>query len=194
VQYYIEARDAAGALVARSGRSTAPNLITIEPRAVPQYDATMADDGTDAPVTAEPRRPLPPPIVVAPHPASGPPFSLTPVKWIATGVAGALLGTALVSYGVADSQHDRLLADSKSCGTPPCREFDAAHAHELQVIGERYDTVYKVTLIAGVVVASAAGYLWYRDSRSHKRRDRSVAVTPAVGDHFVGLTAAGNLW
>lgn len=194
VQYYIEARDAAGKVVTRSGRSTAPNLVTIEATAKPQYDVTMADDGTDAPPVIEPRKPLPPPIVIASKRDAGRPFPIATVKWVSTGVAGALLGTALVSYLAAGSAHDRLVADSASCGTPPCREFDGEHARALQSLGERYDTVYKVTLIAGIGVAGVAGYFWYRDLRSPKKPRERVAIVPAIGDGYLGIAAVGSVW
>lgn len=54
IQYYLEARDAAGALITRLGRSTAPNLIVLEATAKPRYDATMNDDGSDAPGRTDP--------------------------------------------------------------------------------------------------------------------------------------------
>jgi tetratricopeptide (TPR) repeat protein len=192
VQYYLEARDAAGALVTRMGRGTAPNLINLEVRAKPRYDATMNDDGTDAPVAAPVRQPVAAAIPVAPPPpGEGRPFPITTAKWISTGVAGALLGTAIVSFTIAGIQHDKLVTDSESCGVPPCREFDVDHDQKLQALGERYDTVYKVTLIAGVVVAGVAGYFWYRDLTKRRREDK-VTVTPAIGDQFAGVAAMGR--
>ena len=196
VQYYLELKDASGTLVTRMGRGTAPNLINIEPRAAPHYDKTMADDGTDAPPEAPERAPLPPP---PPPPGTKLPESqeLDPgrfatVKWISTGVAGALLGTAIVSYIGAGVQHDKLVTDSKSCGTPPCRQFDLHHDQRIEDLGERYDTVYKVTLVAGVAVAGVAGYFWYRDLAARREHKNKVTVVPTTGAGFAGLTAVGS--
>ncbi len=36
IQYYIEAKDQAGTPVAKSGKSTSPNLINVEPGATPR--------------------------------------------------------------------------------------------------------------------------------------------------------------
>lgn len=196
VQYYLELKGPDGKLVARMGRGTAPNLIQIEANAKPVYDATMADDGTDAPPAAPERVPLPPP---PPPPGSGPkppeppdPGRFATIKWISTGVAGGLLGASIVSYIIAGIQHDKLVTDSKSCGVPPCRQFDQEHDQKLEDLGERYDTIYKVTLVAGVAVSGVAGYFWYRDVKARREHRSKVSVVPSVGSGFAGLTAVGS--
>lgn len=196
VQYYLELKGPDGKLVARMGRGTAPNLINIEANAKPVYDATMADDGTDAPPAAPERVPLPPP---PPPPGSGPkppeppdPGRFATIKWISTGVAGGLLGASIVSYIIAGIQHDKLVTDSKSCGVPPCRQFDQEHDQKLEDLGERYDTIYKVTLVAGVAVSGVAGYFWYRDVKAKREHRSKVSVVPSVGSGFAGLTAVGS--
>ena len=191
IQYYLEARDAAGTLITRLGRSTAPNLIVLEATAKPRYDATMNDDGSDAPA-APLRTPVAAAVpVVSPPPGEGRPFPIATVKWISTGVAVALVGTSIVSFVIAGKQHDKLITDSKSCGEPPCREFDIQHDQKLQSLGERYDTMYKVTLVAGIAVAGVAGYFWYRDLTKRRSSDK-VTVAPAVGDRFAGFAAVGR--
>ena len=196
VQYYLELKGPDGKLVARMGRGTAPNLINIEANAKPVYDATMADDGTDAPPAAPERVPLPPP---PPPPGSGPkppeppdPGRFATIKWISTGVAGGLLGASIVSYIIAGIQHDKLVTDSKSCGVPPCRQFDQEHDQKLEDLGERYDTIFKVTLVAGVAVSGVAGYFWYRDVKAKREHRSKVSVVPSVGSGFAGLTAVGS--
>ncbi|MBL9018809.1 MAG: hypothetical protein JNL83_31775 [Myxococcales bacterium] len=196
VQYYLELKGPDGKLVARMGRGTAPNLINIEANAKPVYDATMADDGTDAPPAAPERVPLPPP---PPPPGSGPkppeppdPARFATIKWISTGVAGGLLGASIVSYIIAGIQHDKLVTDSKSCGVPPCRQFDQEHDQKLEDLGERYDTIFKVTLVAGVAVSGVAGYFWYRDVKAKREHRSKVSVVPSVGSGFAGLTAVGS--
>jgi hypothetical protein len=195
VQYFLELKGPDGKLVARMGRSTAPNLINIEANAKPSYDKTMADDGTDAP-PEEIRVPLPPP---PPPPGTGPklpeppdPHRFSTVKWISTGVAGGLLGASIVSYIIAGIQHDKLVTDSKSCGEPPCRRFDLEHDQKIEDLGERYDTIYKVTLIAGVAVSGVAGYFWYRDIKARREHSTKVSVVPVAGSGFAGLTAVGS--
>ena len=191
VQYFLELKASSGTLITRMGRGTAPNLINVEATAPPHYDKTMADDGTDAPIVEE-RKPLPPPIPVVRPEDKPDPNRFGLIKWISTGTAGALLGTSIVSYVIAGNQHDHLVDDTKSCGTPPCREFDLAHAKKLEDLGRRYDAIYKVTLAVGIGVAGVAGYFWYRDLKAHREGEQGVAVVPTAGNGFAGLTAVGS--
>ena len=45
VQYYIEVKDATGAVVTRSGKSTSPNLVTLEAGASPRFYPDWNDEG-----------------------------------------------------------------------------------------------------------------------------------------------------
>lgn len=45
IQYYIEAKDTAGTKVASSGKSTSPNLVTIDPNASPRFYPDLSEEG-----------------------------------------------------------------------------------------------------------------------------------------------------
>lgn len=197
VQYYIEVRDREDKLLVRSGKSTSPHLVTIEARAKKRYYEDYVDEGGE---------------VVAPVPIPGVKYaadgSVAPpedkwarakrvAKWGTTGAAVALIGTSLISYKLAGDQHDKLVADANACGLPPCRAWDAPFGERVQTLGNRYNTVYRVTLGLGVAAAGVATYLWIRDL-THKDQapppDDATAwmFAPAVGDDFTGATAAAE--
>ncbi len=48
MQYYIEAKDQTGATVAKAGKSTSPNLVTLEAGAAPRFYPDFTEDGTVA--------------------------------------------------------------------------------------------------------------------------------------------------
>ena len=197
VQYYLEVRDRTDKLLVRSGKSTSPNLVTIEPRAKKRYYEDYVDEGGE---------------VVAPVPIPGVTYAadgtVAPpedtwasakrvAKWGTSGAAIALLGTSLISYKLAGDQHDKLVADASDCGLPPCREWDEPFGERVQTLGKRYDTVDRVTLGVGIAAAGVATYLWIRDL-THKRQapppDGSTAwmIAPAVGDQFAGAAATAE--
>jgi hypothetical protein len=101
VQYYVEVRDASDQLVARSGKSTSPNLVNIEASATKQYYPDYIDEGGEiiAPVIVE----LPPD---EQHPEGRPSNAVKIAKWATAGAAVALFGTSLISYKLAGDQHD----------------------------------------------------------------------------------------
>lgn len=193
IQYYLEVRDAAGQLVTRSGKATSPNLVNIERGAKPQYYADFVDEGGEVFIP-----------VVLDETKFGDSNGQTDVqptgrfgtaKWITTGVSAGLLGTSLVTYLMAGKQHDKLVRDAHDCGTPPCREFDAEFGQKVEDLGRRYDLVYKVTLGVGAASAVVAGYFWYRDMKSRKRRDATSTtatmrwLVPAIGEGYAGASA-----
>ncbi|HEX5061839.1 MAG TPA: hypothetical protein VFV99_20870 [Kofleriaceae bacterium] len=53
IQYYIEVKDQAGTAVAKSGKSTSPNLINIEQGATPRFYPDLTDDGEQAMTAAQ---------------------------------------------------------------------------------------------------------------------------------------------
>ncbi len=173
IQYYLEARDPSGKLVARTGKSTSPNLVHIE---TPPEDPLRR---RSAVIEPDPEVP------------AGPSSALGIAKWIATGSAVALLGTAAVTYTLAGKQHDLLVADAGTCGPPPCRAFDAGYDQGVESLGQRYNAIYKVTLVIGVGVAVGAGYLWFRELTTRRRSDKSTAswaIVPGLG----GAAIAGE--
>lgn len=192
IQYYIEVRDQSGTLVTRSGKATVPHLVNIE-RGAPEraYPDLMAEDEKVV-VAPPPEAPMNDPIGFRPTPEpvdTGPPFKTA--KWIASGSAVALFGTSFASYMIARRQHELLLTDTSSCGTPPCREFDVEYARAVEHRGQQYDVVYKVTLGAGVAAAGVAAYFWYRSLTSKAHKDATAwLITPVVDDTSAGAAAA----
>jgi len=179
VQYYLEVRDPDRKLITRSGKSTSPNLVFIEaPKAVNTVItvAPLEDPLLDRPpaLSDRPREPL------------------RPAKWIASGAAVALLGGAVFLYTRAQKQHDLLVLDATSCGTPPCREFDAAYGHDVEARGVLYDRLYKVSLGLGVGAVALSGYLWYRELHATKPGEVRLAISPAVGRGFTGAAFAAR--
>jgi tetratricopeptide (TPR) repeat protein len=195
VQYYIEVRDAADKLVTRSGKSTSPNLVNIEANAKKQYYADYVDEGGEvvapAPIEGEHLG------EAGPTPEGKPSATVRTLKWVTSGVALGLFGTSLISYSMAGSQHDKLIEDSRMCGTPPCQVFDESFGQRVQTLGKRYDTMYKVTLGLGIATAGVAAYLWYRDAKAHRHKAQSDTptawmITPTVDAHFAGASAAAE--
>lgn len=224
LQYYIEVKDQAGNAIAKSGKSTSPNLIYIEAGATPRFYPDLTDDGEqtltasqirardesddplggtkqevdreDEELTGAPESALP-----------GTGFSdvgsskFNKVKWVSTGAAGVFVGGAIVSYLLAKKQADNLVADSTSCGTPPCRQFDEEYDLAVQNAGKRYNTIHQVSTALGVVSVGVAGYFWYRELTAKKRGELKVgnkngspetswAITPSFSEGFTGATAA----
>jgi hypothetical protein len=173
IQYYVEVRDREANLVTRAGKATSPNLVNVE-----QPVTVVTTRPPDDPLLAQPEKPREP---------------LRPGKWIATVGAVGLIGGAVVFYARAKQQHDLIEVDAASCGTPPCRDFDAGYAQGVESRGILYDRLFKVSLVVGVGVGVLSGYLWYRDlDRKKTPTDVSVAITPAFGDGYVGAAMAAR--
>jgi tetratricopeptide (TPR) repeat protein len=197
IQYYIEVRDAQNNLVTRNGKSTSPNLLAIENTAQPHFFADLVEPGESTTVKPQREQQLQSTVQTGGELQvdmvdTGPPFARA--KWIASGTAVVLFGTSLTSYLVAKKQHDLLLSDSVSCGSPPCRQFDSEYDETIQGRGQRYDAVYKITLGAGVVAAGVAGYFWYRSmtAKRDNQTQTSWLIAPTVSDDFAGATAAAR--
>ncbi len=227
IQYYVEARDAAGKEVARAGKSTSPNLVNIDATAQAHFFPDFTDDTTGATVgtTGDPTKhhdeedPLHKgsgtPVVtdpveqpVAPIDGSGGPMDVgsTKFKYLKIGTtvgAGVFLGLSVVLYLAAGSQASNLVNDAKSCGTPPCRAFDATD-QSFQDAGHSRQTFSRIALGAGVVTAGVAAYFWYRELSAKKHGESptvatkpttgldSMIVAPAIGDGFTGAAVAAR--
>jgi len=107
VQYYVECKDAAGTVVTRAGKSTEPNLVSIEASAPPKFYPDVVDDVTPPPVRqagGDSEDPLSgktrvaqvdQPIINEPsEQRDQPSSSLTYAKWGTTGGAAALLAVS----------------------------------------------------------------------------------------------------
>lgn len=204
VQYYIEAKDASGAVVTRNGKSTSPNLVQLEAGASPRFYPDFSDEGAVAATPAETKAadededPLnktkkvtKPKKVVASNGEGG--FEVQPpvteggngfrdvgsskfkyMKWGSTATAGVLVGLSVVFFIQAGSQARALEDDSLMCGAPPCRTYDP-YDNDLQSAGKRDQTLSRVTLGFGVVAAGVAGYYWYKELTAKKRGELKVS-------------------
>lgn len=189
IQYYIEVRDKDGKLIARSGKSTNPNLISFEGGATQtaEEDPLLTAQRVVEQRDEEPKKPLRPIVVV---------------KWATTGVAIGLVANSIAMAVLAGQQHDKILADASSCGPPPCRQFDAVYDQKVEQLGARYDLAYKLSLGFGIAAAGVAGYLWYRDltskpaesavARSATKKKPRWAVAPAIGGDFTGAAVGAR--
>jgi hypothetical protein len=205
IQYYIEVRDTAGALVTRSGKSTSPNLVDLEAGAIPRFYPDLTDDG-EAPITeAEIRKrddeddplnrgkkveeedePLARTGGGPEEPPAPPGTGFRDVgskkflysKWGSSGAAGAMLGLSIVFY-IQAGRYGRLIEeDSEECGPPPCRTYDP-YAVDLQAAGKRYQALSKVALGVGLAASAVAGYFWYQEYRAKKRGELKISTKKA---------------
>ena len=201
IQYYIEVKDQAKAVVTRSAKSTSPNLVTLEAgsaeRFYPDWNDKEGTTATPAEVRAsdEDEDPLnrnkKKKIVAQPNGDGGIELQPQPtgpgngfrdvgsgkfngMKWGATGVAALGVGLGVVFYLQANKQARALEEDSLMCGAPPCRSYDPYDA-DLQAAGQRYESLMTVSLVVGVAAAGVAGYYWYKTLTAKKRGDYTSA-------------------
>ena len=227
IQYYIDVKDQSGAKVAASAKQASPNLIEIDASASPRFYPDWNDDsegstgntGTKT-VQAEDEDPLHPgqhkqvaentDVDLQPHDQPSTPGTawndvgsskFEKAKWISTGTAGALLAGSLTFYILASKQGDNLVADSKSCGNPPCRAYDHQFDQAWQDAGQRYNTLSNVTFVVGFGAAVVSGYLWYRQLSAKKHGELKMSnknaspettwvVMPTGSPSGVGAAAA----
>ncbi|MBV8760197.1 MAG: hypothetical protein JO257_23090 [Deltaproteobacteria bacterium] len=229
IQYFIEVKDQAGTKVASSGKPTSPNLVDVEASASPRFYPDWSDEGdagtggatTVKNTQAEDEDPLHPGqhkqvaqntdnVDIQPHDQPATPGTawndvgsskFEKAKWISTGTAGALLAGSLTFYLLASKQADNIIADSKSCGNPPCRAYDHDFDQAWQDAGQRYTTLSNVTFVFGVGAAAVSGYLWYRQltakqhgelkmSNKNASPETTWVVIPTGSPSGVGAAAA----
>jgi hypothetical protein len=218
LQYYIDVKDAAGTVVARSGKSTSPNLVDIEAQATPRFYPDWTDEGGEK-STAEVKHgdesedPLHPgqhkqqdsdteldqkAAATAPEvPGTGwkdvGSSKFEKAKWISTATAGTLIAGSVVFYILAKKQADNLAADATSCGMPPCRAFDHAFDLAWQDAGQRYNTLTNVTMVLGLGAAGVAGYLWYRELSAKKHGELKMTTkTSSPETSWVVVPSVGD--
>jgi tetratricopeptide (TPR) repeat protein len=232
IQYYVEAKDAAGTVVTRSGKSTSPNLVNIDASVAPRFFPDFTDDTEGTAATVVPQRrdeeedPLTRrrqqqsqpsgPIVEAPieGPIDTNPNKYSTKKWVATGVAGGLLGIAVVTYILGSQQAGNIEGDRDSrmgnvCMSPPCFEFDS-YDTDVEKAGQRYNSLHTLTAITGVIAGGVAAYFWYKEHKLKKARRTSsngggsapmapaapvhdeFSLVPTIGDGFAGAAAIGR--
>lgn len=192
IQYYLEARDAAGATVAHVGSASVPNVITLDVAAPTQFYPDIADPAV--PRSGDGEDPLRARVVRAPRgdglfdPTSR---AFATTKWTATAVTG--MGAALgVTMLLLAKDHARALEkDATACGTPPCQRFDDFD-QDLERTGKRFQTISNVAFVAGAAGAVVAGIFWIRELTApspEARRVAGVQLAPTLGD-VTGMTAA----
>jgi len=205
VQYYIEVKDTAGTVVTRAGKSTSPNLITLEAGASPQFypdftengtvatpAETIGDDTDEDPLTGKKKAPKKVAVIpsgdgieINPQPTGG--NGLTDVgsskfkyaKWGTTIGAASMVGLSFLTYYLAGKQASALEEDTLICGAPPCRMFDQ-YDRDLEAAGKRYQTLSTVTLVVGVGAAAVAGYFWYKQLTAKKRGEQRISGKTAA--------------
>lgn len=214
VQYYIEVKDGAGKEITRSGKSTSPNLVNIDPAATPKFYPDLQDDGTELSVTEITHRdnednPLGPgekptpdhdqPIEAPQQPeqpatpgtgfldAGSKKFEYT--KWGTTGGTVALVGLAVAFNVMAHSQASSLAFDSThdnmgNTCTSPCRPFDS-YDKSLEDAGHRDQTMSNVMLGVGIGAAVVAGYYWYRELTHKKHGEVGMAKPAGSGEAWM---------
>jgi tetratricopeptide (TPR) repeat protein len=237
IQYYIDVKDPAGTMVTRSGKSTSPNLVNVDASVAPRFYPDLTDDteGTAAtvvpqhneveedPLSRKPQGQTTQPTgpVAVETPLEGPvdtnPNKYYKKKWIATGIAGGLLGAAVVTYILGSQQASNIEADRDSrmgntCMAPPCFEFDG-YDTDVEKAGKRYNSLHTLTALTGVIAGSVAGYFWYKEHKLKKARRAAAgggggggpapaapaapahdefSLVPAFGPGFAGAAAIGR--
>jgi hypothetical protein len=220
IQYYIDAKDAAGNTVARSGKSTSANLITIEPGATPRFYPDFTEDGDTAATPTQQKatdteedplakgkggdnddepgdNKVTAPIGGDPTagPVDAPKNKYSRMKWITTGVAGGLLAAAIITWSLGNSQQSNLETDvtnrnGMGCTMAPCFAFDL-YDIDVQNAGERYNTLHKISMVTGVLATGVAAFFWYKERKYLKARDRQ-ASKPRGGSELVVAPAFGE--
>ena len=200
VQYYVEAKDATGAVIAKSGKATSPNLVDLEAGASPRFYADFTDEGGDVktPTAAETtaRDDADDPlsgnkttaskdsdgVVVQPTEsgAGGRGFRdvgssrFTYAKWGTTIGAGTMLGLSVLFYVQAGNFAKALETEATTCGAPPCAQFDDYNAG-LESSGKSRQLFSRLTLGVGIGTAAIAGYFWYKELTAKKRGEMKVS-------------------
>ncbi len=200
MQYYIEAKDQAGATVAKAGKSTSPNLVTLEAGASPRFYPDFTEDGTVAtpqetvgddteedPLTGKKK-----PKVVARIPSGEDGMEINPppannegltspgskkfkyAKWGTTIGAATLLGLGVMFYVQAGNFATALEDEATGCGNPPCGSFDQ-YNKDLEASGQTRATMSQVSVVVGVGVGVVAGYFWYKQLTAKKRGEQRMS-------------------
>jgi hypothetical protein len=191
IQYYIEVKDQAKAVVTRSAKSTSPNLVTLEPGAPERYypdwndkegtTATAAEvrasDEDEDPLNRNKKKVVaettPEGVEIQPLPVGpGNGFGdvgstkFNAVKWGSTGLAAVGIGLGVLFYIKAGQQAQALEDDAAGPGEAlhPYDDFDA----DLEAAGQRYATLTPIAVIVGVSGAAVAGYYWYKALKANK--------------------------
>jgi hypothetical protein len=206
IQYYVEAKDKGGKVVAQSGSPASPNIIFLEKGAKPHFyreeDVPVAEAEVPTPVEtaaggaglddedpfADDDAPGARDAVAAPSYA-GSESGIRPVTYLTTAGAALLLGASGFFFYTAGNYARALEDESEYCGNPPCSTFDA-YSQDLESTGQLYETLSTVAFATGVVATGVAGYFWYKDLTRKPRRfeaaSKAAEEQARRGISFVG--------
>ncbi|MDQ3336492.1 MAG: hypothetical protein M4D80_15100 [Myxococcota bacterium] len=203
VQYYIEVKDTAGTVIAKSAKSTSPNLVTLEAGAPQRFypdfteegeaKVTQADikarDDEDDPLNKNKKRQASSSsddVVIQPV-DSGPPGSgfrdvgsskFKYMKWGSTFTAGAFIGLGALAIYTGGKFATQIEEDANGCGAPPCKQYDDVAAG-WESDGKRWNTIATVSIVVGSAAALVAGYYWYKELTAKKRGELKVGKAGA---------------
>jgi tetratricopeptide (TPR) repeat protein len=202
VQYYIEAKDATGAVIAKSGKSTSPNLVTLEANAPQRFYPDFSEEGEskiteadikarddeDDPLNRNKKKQTAQPIGPIGDDSIGPVDNGQPghgfrdvgsskfkyVKWGSTIGAAAFIGLGAFGFYTAGNYATQLEDDYTLCGAPPCKPYDSV-AKDWESTGKRWQTIANVSFVVGGVATLVAGYYWYKELTAKKRGELKVS-------------------
>jgi hypothetical protein len=216
-QYYLEARDASGNIIGKSGSAGAPNIVSIVEGAKSQFYADLSE-GMEG-QTAEQVQAMP-----APQRATRPwrrhsdedeagfehakPRTLhnfRTLKWTAASVAGGAILVGLVSGIIAMSNSSDVEGNActptqqQNCiGTGPNQFFNEARQSS-QSTGQAFSTISALSLIVGALTAGGAIALFVlddsaemepekRSGKPHRGLSLGPVVAPTPGGTVFGFT------
>ncbi len=198
LQYYIEVKDQAGTVIHRAGKSTSPNLVTLEAGAPQRFypdfneegeakttpaDIRRADDEDDPLNKNAQSKPDPDTVTLQPQEVGPPGTGFRDVgsskfkyaKWGTTAAAGTLLALAVFGHIQAGSYATQIEDDAIKCGAPPCQDFDSTAAG-WESTGKRWQSIANISIGVGVATAAVAGYLWYKELTAKQRGELKVST------------------
>ncbi|MEK6607629.1 MAG: hypothetical protein AABZ30_08215 [Myxococcota bacterium] len=154
MQYYVEARDAAGRAVALSGSSYNPHIIVVIGGRAPPRRATAAD---------------------------APPPEYRGWTWLSAAASVALVGAGATFAILAKDRESALekAADDSLDQQAPAQPFtwDYRDIRDYEAQGRSFATLSRVFFAVGGLFAGAAGTLWYLDyRRAHEPRKQVLPM------------------
>lgn len=123
--------------------------------------------------------------------------SHTTTPWIFVGVGATVTAVGVLSFVGAVKAHDDVASESaaKGCTTSPsvsCPVGVDATTIQTNLDGERAMNVLGVVLTSVGVVGLVGGLVWHFMEPTGTRPHANVAVTPAIGPGYQGLSFAAR--
>ncbi|HJZ85835.1 MAG TPA: tetratricopeptide repeat protein [Polyangia bacterium] len=205
-QYYIEARDAQGRVIGKSGSPAEPNIVSITEGAKPQFYADLTEGPTGGEVGTE----VQPPRKLAKRKKrraaeeeeeeyEGPRtlHNFRTLKWVSTGVAAGALALGATFEILASSKAGDVESSAcrLPCGSP--NAFFGSDLQDSQSSGQTFSTMGTILLITGAAATGAAITFWVLDDsaemRENREQQRRVGPRPLAVAPLLGPTARGDL-